>query len=220
MLFDLRSRGRRRTVQVVYIGLAILIGSGLVLFGVGTGGSGGGLFGALTGSSSTSGGAAITSQTKKALAATRKTPSSASAWASLVDARFSAANSVGYDSSTSTYTPAGKQQLTLLTVAYRRYLKLARTPTVDTITIAAHAYSQLDQYANAADAYQAVLQIQPGNLKGLECVSFLSYAAGNDDLAELAQAKVLGKLPKSARKEVKAQLQEAKTDKSVATESC
>jgi tetratricopeptide (TPR) repeat protein len=213
MLFDLRSRGRRRTVQVVYIGLAILIGSGLVLFGVGTGGSGGGLFGALTGSSSTSGGAAITSQT-------RKTPSSASAWASLVDARFSAANSVGYDSSTSTYTPAGKQQLTLLTVAYRRYLKLARTPTVDTITIAAHAYSQLDQYANAADAYQAVLQIQPGNLKGLECVSFLSYAAGNDDLAELAQAKVLGKLPKSARKEVKAQLQEAKTDKSVATESC
>ena len=35
MLFDLRSRGRRRTVQVVYLGLAVLMGGGLVLFGVG-----------------------------------------------------------------------------------------------------------------------------------------------------------------------------------------
>ncbi len=37
MLFDLRSRGRRRTVQFVYLGLAILLGGGLVLFGVGAG---------------------------------------------------------------------------------------------------------------------------------------------------------------------------------------
>jgi len=36
MLFDLRGRGRRRTVQVIYGGLALLMGSGLVLFGVGS----------------------------------------------------------------------------------------------------------------------------------------------------------------------------------------
>src|SRR3712207_9142578 len=35
MLFDLRARGRRRTVQVVYASLAILLGGGLVLFGIG-----------------------------------------------------------------------------------------------------------------------------------------------------------------------------------------
>src|SRR6476661_6415493 len=35
MLFDLRGRGRRRTVQVIYLGLALLMGGGLVLFGVG-----------------------------------------------------------------------------------------------------------------------------------------------------------------------------------------
>ena len=35
MLFDLRGRGRRRTVQVIYLGLAILMGGGLVLFGIG-----------------------------------------------------------------------------------------------------------------------------------------------------------------------------------------
>ncbi|HZO76628.1 MAG TPA: hypothetical protein VFB39_01190, partial [Solirubrobacteraceae bacterium] len=62
MLFDLRARGRRRTVQTVYLGLAILIGAGLVLFGVGTGTGGGGLFGAFTNGSSNSSGGANVSQ--------------------------------------------------------------------------------------------------------------------------------------------------------------
>ena len=52
MLFDLRSRGRRRTVQAVYLFLAILIGGGLVLFGVGAGNGLGGLLNGLTGSGS------------------------------------------------------------------------------------------------------------------------------------------------------------------------
>ena len=41
MLFDLRGRGRRRTVQSIYLGLAILMGGGLVLFGIGGTSSGG-----------------------------------------------------------------------------------------------------------------------------------------------------------------------------------
>ena len=41
MLFDLRGRGRRRTVQVIYLSLAILMGGGLVLFGIGGATSGG-----------------------------------------------------------------------------------------------------------------------------------------------------------------------------------
>ena len=45
MLFDLRSRGRRRTVQAVYLGLAVLMAGGLVLFGVGAGNGFGGLLG-------------------------------------------------------------------------------------------------------------------------------------------------------------------------------
>ena len=35
MLFDLRGPGRRRTVKVIYITLALLMGGGLVLFGIG-----------------------------------------------------------------------------------------------------------------------------------------------------------------------------------------
>src|SRR5919112_6271195 len=47
MLFDLRGGGRRRTVQVVYITLAFLMGGGLVLFGIG-GSVSGGLIDAIT----------------------------------------------------------------------------------------------------------------------------------------------------------------------------
>ena len=48
MLFDLRGRGRRRAVRVIYIGLALLMGVGLVGFGIGGGFGGGGLFSAAT----------------------------------------------------------------------------------------------------------------------------------------------------------------------------
>src|SRR5829696_381874 len=41
MLFDLSSGKRRRVVQVIYATLALLIGGGLVLFGIGGSGSGG-----------------------------------------------------------------------------------------------------------------------------------------------------------------------------------
>jgi hypothetical protein len=220
MLFDLRSRGRRRTVQFVYIGLAVLIGSGLVLFGVGTGGGGGGLLGGLTGNSSSSGAAAVTSQTRKALAATQRSPDSASAWANLVAARFSAANSAGYDSATSTYTAAGKVQLQGATQAYARYLKLTRKPSENSATIAAKAYTQLGDWRTASITYQTVLASGPSNIHSLECVALTSYAAGDDRVAELAQARVLTKLPKSVRKATQTQLEGAKTSKTVVTETC
>src|SRR3954465_4102042 len=47
MLFALRGSGRRTTVKVVYVTLAILMGGGLVLFGIG-GSVSGGLIDAIT----------------------------------------------------------------------------------------------------------------------------------------------------------------------------
>ena len=51
MLFDLRGRGRRRTIQTIYVTLAILMGGGLVFFGIG-GSTSGGLFDAFKGGGS------------------------------------------------------------------------------------------------------------------------------------------------------------------------
>jgi len=47
MLFDLRGSGRRRVIKVVYLTLALLLGGGLVLFGIG-GDVSGGLVDAIT----------------------------------------------------------------------------------------------------------------------------------------------------------------------------
>ena len=221
MLFDLRSRGRRRTVQVVYIGLAILIGLGLVGFGVGTGTGGGGIFGAL--SSNGSGGnsnSAVTKQVNAAVKRTQRQPGSAAAWSNLVNARFAAANSAGFDSQSSTYTAAGKRQLALVAQAYGHYTKLTKTPSSDTTTLAARAYGQLGQYKQAATAWQTVVSGNSSNLKGLECVALNSFAAKNTRVAQLAETQVLAKIPKAQRKTIKTQIESARTQPAVVAQSC
>src|SRR3954449_7646968 len=57
MLFDLRGAHRRRVVKIVYIALALLMGGGLVLFGVG-GAVSGGLVDAITNNAGVGGAAA------------------------------------------------------------------------------------------------------------------------------------------------------------------
>ena len=217
MLFDLRSRGRRRTVQVIYIGLAILIGAGLILFGVGTGTGGGGLFGAFTGGGSSNGASgAVKSAAKKADQAARKNPDSPAVWARVVSARFAVANNTGYSSATNTYTPAGKQQLVRVAQAWKKYESLAKKPSATTATLGARAYSQLNQYANAADAYQAVIAAEPSDIKGVECVAVMSFAAKNTRVGQLAENKVLAKLPKATAKQVKAEITQVKSNPKLA----
>src|SRR5581483_11206323 len=104
MLFDLRSRGRRRTVQVVYLGLALLMFVGLVGVGVGAGNGVGGILNAFTGNGSTSAQKSVISQQEKqALKATQADPSNAGAWGQLLQARWtSAGQGSNYDASTGT----------------------------------------------------------------------------------------------------------------------
>jgi hypothetical protein len=81
MLFDLRGRGRRTTVKVVYIGLAVLLGGSLIFLGVGTFGGGG--FLNAVGNNEGSGGTSFSSQIKKYEKLTRQQPNNASAWENL-----------------------------------------------------------------------------------------------------------------------------------------
>ena len=129
MLFDLRGRGRRRTVKIVYVTLAFLMGGGLVLFGIGGGGAvSGGLVDAITGSSG--GGDTGTERFVKneraaAVAHRGERPQDAAAWAALARARVQTAG-VGenFDPGTSTYTEAGKAKLTSAAEAWDKYLAL------------------------------------------------------------------------------------------------
>src|SRR4051812_47422433 len=56
MLFDLRSGARRRTVKIVYLGLALLMFVGFVGFSIGSSGLQGGIVDAITGNGSSGGG--------------------------------------------------------------------------------------------------------------------------------------------------------------------
>src|SRR5918999_4402778 len=91
MLFDLRGR-RRRGVQATYLLLALLMGGGLVFFGIG-GEVSGGLVDALTESSGGGDTGAQRFEERERAAAQKATanPKDATAWAELARARVQAA---------------------------------------------------------------------------------------------------------------------------------
>jgi predicted Zn-dependent protease len=219
MLFDLRSRGRRRTVQGVYLGLALLMGGGLVLFGVGAGNGFGGLLNAFNGNGSGSNqGQVVSSFEKTALAAVKASPTSASAWASLMQARWTAAtsNGTGFNQTTGNFTATGTNQLRQLGQDWQRYLQLTKTPTADNAILAAKAYGILGQYGSAADAWDSVSIASPSDVSAYECLAVTSYAAGQTRKGDLATAKSLSLLPKASQATIKLQLNQAKSSSSTA----
>jgi hypothetical protein len=209
LLFDLRSKGRRRTMQVIYIGLAVLLASGLVLFGIGTGTGGGGLLGGLSGSGSSNNQAgAVGKAAQNAQARVNKNPTDPAAWANLIEARYENAQSAGITNGG--FTSFGKQQLALVANEYEHYVKLVPKPDVTTATFAARAYSYLGNYPQEAQTWDQITAQSPTAV-GYKCLALSAYAAKNTGLAELAQSKLLSKVPKSQRKTLAAELQSAST---------
>jgi hypothetical protein len=221
MLFDLRSRGRRRTVQVVYLGLAIIFGLGLILFGVGTG-SGGGLLDAFTGGgSSNSQGSAISQEEKTAERRTKAHPSDPAAWASLINARWASASAASQQTTAGTqYTAKGKQELSGTTQAWQHYLTLTKKPDPDLALLAARAYAYLGQYASAADTWEIEAQANPNAAKSYACLAMSAYAAKQTRKGDLAKAKALALSPKPTRKQLSATVDSAKTQPTSLQLSC
>ena len=218
MLFDLRSRGRRRTVQGVYLGLAILMGGGLVLFGVGAGNGLGGLLNAFNGGGSSSGQKAVVSQQEQqAIKQTQQSPNDPAAWANLLQARWtSAGQGANYNSSTGQFTKSGLNELGLATQAWQRYLQLEKNPDPNLAIVAARAYSGQQNYGGEASAWDIETSANPTAVKGFECLAVSAYAAGQTRKGDLASAKALTMVPKAQQALLKNQLNAAKTQPSVA----
>ncbi|HEY2656675.1 MAG TPA: hypothetical protein VGI55_12855 [Solirubrobacteraceae bacterium] len=220
MLFDLRSRGRRSTVRVIYAGLAVLMFGGLVLFGVGAGTGIGGLLNAFTNNASNSNKQAINQETKVALRATQHNPNSAQAWASMVQARWSQAGTgSNFNSATSTYTAAGKHQLRLATNAWERYLTLTKAPSPGVATLAARAYSTIADWNGAAGAWEYVANAEPTAANAYVCLAATAYAAKQTRKGDLAAAQAVSLAPKLQRLQLKQELNAAKASTAVA-QSC
>ena len=210
MLFDLRGRGRRRTVQAIYLSLAILMGGGLVLFGIGSDQSGG-LFDAFSGENA--GGSSATDsldkQIEAQLAQTRANPRDPQAWAGLAVARFRRAGIDGIQQD-GTYSEDGKRRLRLAANAWERHLALdPKQPNVRAANLMVQAYGPngLNELDKAVRAKQIVTDAEKPPSSNLYAqLAVLAYQAGDTRTGDLAAARAIDLAPAEDRKQLRTAL--------------
>jgi predicted Zn-dependent protease len=218
MLFDLRSGARRRTVKVVYLGLALLMFVGFVGFSIGSSGLSGGIVDAITGNGNSSGGGddavvkRLTSQVTSADAKAKAAPSDPAAWAALAQARLRLANVGGnFDATASDYTAAGRRQLAAAGTAFDKYVALKpATPDERLARQMANAYLSTGNSDKAVGAQEIVTQVDPTQ-QTFSNLAIFAYQANQTRKGDLAAAKAVDLAPKADQKDLKTQLDQAKT---------
>jgi tetratricopeptide (TPR) repeat protein len=214
MLFDLRGRGRRRAVQAIYLSLAILMGGGLVLFGVG-GATSGGLLDAFTGDSGNqSVSETFQKRIDKAETAVRVTPANPRAWAELTRVRFQQAGTGdNFDSANGVFTDKGQTALRDAEKSWDKYLTLTEKPddTVAALMVQAFGQSGLNEPVKAVNAMEILIDRREPTGPLYVQLAALAYQAGQTRKAELASKKALELTPKDDQEQIKAQLQAART---------
>jgi hypothetical protein len=205
MLFDLRSRGRRRTVQVIYAFLALIMVGGLLLVGVGTG-SGGGILNAFTNNGSGSNSGSVKSAAEQqALKLTKKEPTNPAAWSQLIQTEWS-------DYTSQTKNAPARQALTDLTTSYTRYLTLTKAPDAITALLASRAYALLGNYKSSSSAKQIFANANPTSASAFECWAIVASAAKQTRIASLATTKAISLVPKAQQFELNQQLKQAEAN--------
>ena len=214
MLFDLRGRGRRRTVQAIYLTLAILMGGGLIFFGIG-GNTSGGLFDAISDNSGTQSTSDTFSKRVENLEKqTTAQPRNAAAWSNLARARFQQAGTGDfYDQSRNAFTDKGKAELRRAAVAWNRYLALNPAKPDDrtaSLMVQAFGPTGLNDLEKAVAAQELVVDAR-GPSSGLFAnLAALAYAAGQTRKGDLAADKAVSLADKDRRDQVRGQLDSIK----------
>jgi len=211
MLFDLRGSGRRRTIKVVYVTLALLMGGGLVLFGIGGSGAlSGGLVDAITQSEGGGeGDERYREAEQRATAAARANPEDAARWAAVARARYNLA-SVGVDPATGQFDEAGKAQLEAASRAWEEHLELAKkTPDSRVASLMVQAYTVLEQYDKAAIA-QEVIALDRESAGAYTQLAVYAYQANQMRKGDLARDKALKLTEPDMRETLKGQLEGAR----------
>jgi tetratricopeptide (TPR) repeat protein len=210
MLFDVRGR-RKRLIQVVYVGLAILFGGSLIFFGTGSGVQGG-LFDAFSG-----GGGGDSSvfgdQYDEARTRARNSPQSPAAQVALVRASYNlAASSEGSDQETGALTDKGQQAITSAATAWERYLDLEpKTLDAGTAQFAALAYGVLQDYDSAAKAQRVAATERPSANAWFQLADFY-YRGGNEEAGDKAAAESIRRTPSDQRNTVRDLIKTSKKD--------
>jgi hypothetical protein len=212
MLFDLRGRGRRRTVRAIYIGLALLMGVGLVGFGVGGGLGGGGLFNSV-GNGEGAGNTSYGSQIKKYRKLTAQQPGNLAAWEELTKA-------IVHESSNFTQngvTTRGKELFKEAAQAWESYLAL--NPPKPNASLAQqmlllYGEEGLNEPEKAVQVLQIVVAARPTSAALFSQLALYAYKAHDARTGDLAAARAVSLAPTVDRVRVKNELEEVKKNPS------
>ena len=211
MLFDLRGR-RRRAVQATYLLLAILLGGGLVFFGVGSDVSGGlfDVFGERSGSGG-NGNAALEERVDRLEKRVAATPGNTAALQELVRDYYGLATTQ-QESSSAEFPDEAKDELRKAGSAWQRYVDSAEgEPSSATATYALRVYDvgALNQPKEAQKAAAIVAKAENDSSSYLQLVGYASLA-GDTRTADLATQKAVDLAPEDQRKAVKQQAEQFK----------
>ena len=210
MLFDLRGR-RKHAVQVIYATLALLLGGGLVFFGIGGEVSGGLLnaFGGGGGDSSAED--AIQKRIDNAEKRLQANPQSAAALKTLVRDYYQLATAQ-IPENASAFPEDAVGDLRRASDYWQRYVKVEqKAPDASLASLAAQLYGQqaLNRPADAQEAYRIIAERQNDTNSYIQLV-YAATVAGDTRTADLAEVKAIDLAPANARKAVKKQIAELK----------
>lgn len=211
MLFDLGGR-RRRVVQATYLLLAVLMGGGLVLFGIG-GDVSGGLFDAFSERRSSSDGAGLVEQRiERAETRLAANPKDANALEEIVRARYQLA-SQSADPETGAFGPEARAHLRAAGRAWQRYLALDPEPPdpgLASLMVQAYGEAGINQPERAVRAAEIVAEARPSAQAFLLLTRYASLA-GQTRTADLAGDRAIELAPRDQKDLVREQVQQAKT---------
>jgi hypothetical protein len=213
MLFDLRARGRRRAIKVIYLSLAILMGGGLVFFGIG-GNVSGGLFDAFRedGGGGTDG--SLERNVDRAEDRVQANPRDANGWAALARARYQLAGlGENYNQETGQFTEGGRKALREVEQAWDRYMALdppKPNDEVASLMVQAFGPAGLNKADKAVAAQEIVVDARPESTGLYSTLAVLAYAAGQTRKGDLAADKAVELAPKDDRSVLREQLEQAK----------
>lgn len=213
MLFDLQGK-RRRVVQVTYLGLAVLMGGGLVLFGIG-GDVSGGLLDAFKGGNSGGKGNDIAQkrvdEANKTLATS---PRDQVALKSLVRGNYQLALSEA-DARTGVFPAGARDELRKSAAAWERYLALEPKKPDSSLALTAIRVYDVPALNKPAKAARAATLAAEAKRSPAAYVRVVQYAdlAGNKRLENLAGQKAIDLARKGERARVRKQVVQAKQTK-------
>jgi hypothetical protein len=204
MLFDLQG-SRKTAVKVIYLGLAILMAGGLVLFGVGSSVNGG-LANVFGGSDSTS---AAKKEVNKYSDQVLANPKNKKALQNLIAARYTlAGDPKNFNQDKGTFSAEGTQQLKFLKNDWNDYLKLTdQKPDLSTANYAVSGFLGLQDAKGATQAQQIITEKQPNAANFLALMLYASYA-GDTIVASGAKTQAIARASKDEKKDVLAQIKD------------